>query len=387
MTLTNAAISRLHGVLGRTGTARDRIGELRVGPQALDNAWERIVNHAFARHDTDADGRIVWTNDTFCRLTGYDHSELIGQTHALLRPGATKSWLDQHIATAPDLWAGEALLQRKDGGEIWLSNTIAAVRASDGTVIGYTCVSSDVTDARQTREELRRRSKLMQLGQLTATVAHEIRNPLGAIRTASFVLERKIKGQIEGVAPQLERINAGIQRCDKIITELLDVSRVKALKRQKLAVDSWLMTTIEEDCKGLSGSPEVRLCLNLGSLEASFDPDQLRQVIINLLSNAAEATAEKSRSTAGYSALIQVSTRLSGDTVEIIVSDNGPGIEPKNLKRIREPLFTTKSFGVGLGIPAIERILESHGGYLTITSVYGNGATAVAGFARTESQT
>jgi signal transduction histidine kinase len=214
-------------------------------------------------------------------------------------------------------------------------------------------------------------------------VAHEIRNPLGAIRTANFVLEKKLKGQVEGVEPQLERINVSIRRCDKIITELLDFTRKKAIKASEHTVDAWVKEAVDEVSKTLAGGAEVGLHLNLGEQTAKFDAEQMRQVVINLLNNAAEAMSEMVKNgTApeGYQPQIQLTTSLNGPHVVIAVRDNGPGIEPKNLKKIREPLFTTKSFGVGLGISAIEKILQDHKGGLDIQSTFGDGATMVASF-------
>ncbi|NJM55177.1 MAG: PAS domain S-box protein [Verrucomicrobiae bacterium] len=345
----------------------------------------RALDHSILRHDYAADGTVLSVNERFCAVTGYAADEIIGQTHSKLDPNteSPRCWTQRHgDVVAGGLRAGETSIVAKDGRQLWLDSTIAAVYDNAGGLIGYTCLSTDITSAVLARDELRRNGKLMQLGQLTATVAHEIRNPLGAIRTASFVLERKVRSHVDGVGAQLDRINAGIQRCDKIITELLDFSRAKVLLRQQLAVDGWLVKTIAEDCSSLQGNPAICYKLGLGDHEASFDPDQMRQVLVNLLSNAAEAMADKAKADKAYSPVLTVSTRLNGELVEIAVSDNGPGIQPSNLARIREPLFTTKSFGVGLGISAIERILENHAGYLAISSAYGSGATFVAGFER-----
>lgn len=230
-------------------------------------------------------------------------------------------------------------------------------------------------------EELIRKGKLAHLGQLTATVAHEIRNPLGAVRNAAYIVGRKIDLKAQGVDKQFERINNGIKRCDTIISELLDFARSKALSLKTLEIDQWLLATIEEEAKTLPKEVLVRCELGLAGVEASFDADRMRRVVINLLSNASEAMTTKGATgqvTAGPRIL--VTTRRAGDMMEIVVRDNGPGITPENIKKIREPLFTTKSFGVGLGIPAIEKILEQHGGSLGIASEVGQGATFTARF-------
>ena len=353
----------------------------------------RLLDQIALVHDTGPDGRITRVNATMCAKTGYSADELIGSSHRIIHPdmAITGSWLELHkYSPDSEMWSGETLNRTKDYSDLWLSTTAAAIRDENGGLLGYCCVSIDVTERKKLYEEFQRNGKLMQLGQLTATVAHEIRNPLGAIRTANYVLERKLNGQVAGVEPQLERINVSIRRCDKIITELLDFSRKKTIKATTLAVDGWLDETVDEVSKTLAAGPHsagsnVSSELSLGALEASFDPEQMRQVVINLLSNAAEALSEKVKSgTAGpdFQPLIQVKSQSAGDTIQIIVTDNGPGIEPKNIKRIREPLFTTKSYGVGLGISAIEKILQDHQGGLGIESVVGSGSTMTASFNR-----
>ena len=230
-------------------------------------------------------------------------------------------------------------------------------------------------------EELIRKGKLAHLGQLTATVAHEIRNPLGAVRNAAYIVGRKIDIKALGVDKQFERINNGIKRCDTIISELLDFARSKALSLKTLKLDEWLLATIEEEARTLPKEVVVRCELGLAGVEATFDADRMRRVIINLLSNASEAMTTKGPTgQVTASPRILVASRQVGDVAEIVVSDNGPGITPENIKKIREPLFTTKSFGVGLGIPAIEKILEQHGGGLGIASEVGHGATFTARF-------
>ena len=135
-----------------------------------------------------------------------------------------------------------------------------------------------------------------------------------------------------------------------------------------------------QEGKQLFGSPNIDCDFGLEGVEAEFDPDQMRQVLINLLSNAAEAMGEKFRSQEGFQPRIALSTRFADGQALIVVEDNGPGIAPENINRIREPLFTTKSFGVGLGIPAIIKILERHSGGLDIESPAGSGARFTARF-------
>ncbi len=244
-------------------------------------------------------------------------------------------------------------------------------------------LANSITKLREVQEEGIRKGKLAQLGQLTATVAHEIRNPLGAIRTATYLVERKIKGKELGIESQLVRITNGIRRCDLIITELLDFARSGTLQLKTVKVDEWLGDVLKEEAKAIPKSVQVISNPGLESMSATFDCDRMRRVIINLLTNASEAMVNKGTETAviaGPQPTITISTAMAAGCIRISVEDNGPGISSENMERILEPLFTTKSFGVGLGLPAVQKILEQHGGSLEISSTLGNGASVTAIF-------
>ena len=227
------------------------------------------------------------------------------------------------------------------------------------------------------QDALVRKGRMEQMGQLTATIAHELRNPLGAVRTSAFLIERKIKGRELGIEPQIMRINNGVTRCDDIITQLLDFSRSKKLACRSENLDKWLERVVSEEAAQLPASVEINCMLGLNDMQVPFDPSRLQRAIINLLSNASEALVGKGDDPgrfANTTPKITVTTLAMPEFAMIAVSDNGPGISPENLLKIREPLFTTKSFGTGLGLPAVEQIVIQHGGSLDIQSILGLGA-------------
>jgi PAS domain S-box-containing protein len=227
------------------------------------------------------------------------------------------------------------------------------------------------------QDALVKKGRMEQLGQLTATVAHELRNPLGAVRTSAFLLERKLKDKNLGIEAQLERINKGIVRCDNIITQLLDFSRSKQLQCQSDDLDGWLTGIVEEEVKKLPAHVTVELVLGLGGKAVAFDPSRLQRAMLNLMSNAVEAmigNGDVPVDLAGGCCKLIVSTYEKDDFFSIRVEDNGPGMSEEILARIREPLYTTKSFGTGLGVPAIEQIAAQHGGRLDIKSEVGKGS-------------
>lgn len=244
-------------------------------------------------------------------------------------------------------------------------------------------LQANVKTLRETQEEVIRKGKMAQLGQLTATVAHDIRNPLGSVRTSAFLLRRKFADQHPAMAKPIERIEKGVERCDGIISELLDFARSKDLTRKEQSFDDWLVKLLREQSEQMPQEIAFECTLGVGDKAVSFDADSMSRAIINFLSNAAEAMVGKGADRPDpptKAPMIKVASKLTDRGMEISVTDNGPGISPENIQKILDPLFTTKSFGVGLGLPAVEKIFEQHGGGMEISSEPGKGATFTGWF-------
>lgn len=238
-------------------------------------------------------------------------------------------------------------------------------------------LAQNMQQLKDAQDAVVRKGRMEQLGQMIATVAHELRNPLAAVRTSAFLVERKVKDKGLGLETQLERIAKGVVRCDTIISELLDVSRSRPLDCKMGDLDLWLEGIVAEECQKLPAAIEVSCELGLQGMDVPFDPGRLSRALINMLSNASEAMLGKGDEVfkgQGSHPKIRVRTYLDDKNVVLEVSDNGPGMSHEMLEKIREPLFTTKQFGTGLGIAAIEQIAVLHGGSLAITSTVGVGA-------------
>jgi signal transduction histidine kinase/DNA-binding LacI/PurR family transcriptional regulator len=224
--------------------------------------------------------------------------------------------------------------------------------------------------------ELVRQERLSALGQLTATVAHEIRNPLGTVRTAVFsigdAIERDETSRIERAIQLAER---NIKRCDTIISELLDYTRDRVLQPSPTHIDAWLSTVLDEALEQRV-IPENITCIRElnADIEVPIDSEHMRRVIINVVNNAIDAMREKPIE---EKRLLTVSTHLSGDRLEIQIEDTGSGISDAGMDNLFEPLFSTKSFGVGLGLPIVKSIMEQHGGGIEINSHLDVGTTVV----------
>ena len=218
-------------------------------------------------------------------------------------------------------------------------------------------------------EELVRNERLSALGQLTAPVAHELRNPLSAIRNTFYVMKEMATGTATKFDRQLERMERSITRCDRIIGDLLDFSRLRTLNLAPVVFNQWI-----DDVLGEQHLPHgIALVKQLGATGETIgiDVDRMRQVINNLVENAAQAMH-------GMESMqpcqIVVSTRMTAHAFELTVADTGPGVPAAILPKVFEPLFSTKSFGTGLGLPVVRQIVEQHGGTVTVVSDPGKGA-------------
>ena len=230
-------------------------------------------------------------------------------------------------------------------------------------------VDERTAELRDAHQELLKKERLAALGQLTATVAHELRNPLGAIRNTLTTIEASVIRAGLDLERPLGRMERSIERCNGIIDELLDYTRIRPLNRSEAIADTWLLDVLLDQ----QLPPGIRLVPRPGApgCKVSIDVERVRRVVINLIENAAQAMAEPAP--AGKERQIIVSSAASEAHYELVIEDNGPGIAPDVLPRVFEPLFSTKSFGAGLGLPTVKQIVEQHGGEVELTSEPGIG--------------
>jgi PAS domain S-box-containing protein len=230
-------------------------------------------------------------------------------------------------------------------------------------------VEERTQELRAAQDELLKKERLSTLGQLTATVAHELRNPLSAIRNTAFVI-REVAGPdaVQFTRP-LARLERSIGRCENLISDLLEFTRREEPTKNPLPLDDWLDEILDDQT--LRDGIVLERRLGAPGTLVAFDSEQFRRVINNIIENAVQAIdGNDDRRQHGR---ITVTT-VASEFVEILVEDSGPGIAADVLPRVFEPLFSTKGFGTGLGLPTVKKIVEQHDGSIWITSAAGHGA-------------
>ncbi len=345
--------------------------QLYLDLQASERKFRGLVENAEDLiYLTDGEGRILYANPALERLLGYPPRVLNGS-------GLTVLTLVHDADREPVAYA----LARMLGGEVvralefrllhadgvrfrWFSQTNVPLRDEAGAPTGMQCIAHDITD----RKEMQEAARLADLGRIAANIAHEIRNPLGAIVNSITVLRRP------GAAADprlLDIVTEEADRLDGILREFLLFARPPARAAVACDVGELIDSTVvlfRRDAK-VPAEVDVRVRLEPGLPAVLADPSQMRQVLWNLLANAVEGAGDGSRTPAVD---VEAAVRADGAAVEISVIDDGPGVPDP--VAVFLPFYTTKAQGTGLGLAVVDRIVRDHGGTITVENAPPRGA-------------
>jgi signal transduction histidine kinase len=209
--------------------------------------------------------------------------------------------------------------------------------------------------------------KLKVFSNLTAKFSHEIRNPLGSINNAVFII-RRVAGSDEKLLRQTTRAENAIRRCDKLISDILAFGNPQEPVLRKADFADWLATLVGD--YDFPPETSVQLEFHDEPLVAQFDDKQMKRVISSVLENSIQAVP------VGKATELQLSCGINRGAIELVLRDKGSGIAPEALDRAFEPLFTTKNFGAGLGLPIAREIMRNHNGTLTLANLSEGGVKA-----------
>jgi two-component system sensor histidine kinase PilS (NtrC family) len=319
---------------------------------------------------TDLDGRIYTFNAAAVEITGYKATDIRGQAASILF-GELREHMEESLQAAAEGVSSprfESECLTAEGLRLHLGFSIFPLFAETGETSGLVITFQDLTEVRALEVSSRRQDRLAAVGRVAASIAHEIRNPLAAMRGSIQVLRSEINGD-STQAQLMEIILSESDRLNKIITDYLTYARPRANALVKVDICEVLSETfallrhdptISDVHKLETGLPEAPVTVNA-------DPAQLKQVFWNLSRNALQAMPD------GGILRSELESRLHG-RIRITFTDTGRGMSPEQVEHLFEP-FSSRTGGTGLGLSIVYQIIRDHGGTINVRSREGQGTT------------
>jgi two-component system CheB/CheR fusion protein len=333
--------------------------------RALDQSVKDLADTNFAINQaaivatTNVRGEITFANDKFVEISKYSREELLGQDHRIINSGYhSQEFMHDLWTTIANgrIWRGEIRNRAKDGTIYWVDTTIVPFLDERRKPYQYMAIRYEVTDRKRSEEKLREQAALARLGEMAAVVAHEVKNPLAAIKGALQV----IGGRMPAESRDRLIMNDVVGRVDSlndIVQDLLVFARPREPQLRPVPLGELLENTaslVRRDPAYAS----LGIAISGAKPVVPMDVDQMRTVFLNLLLNAAQAS--------GPSGRITVTIAVDDLAATVSVADDGPGIPADVRPRIFEPFYTTKHRGTGLGLPTAKRVVERHRGTVDV---------------------
>jgi len=351
------------------------------------------MNEGFMELDENDVFRYV--NDALCVMLAYSKSEIIGQHVSKFFDAANRQMLKKHISlrergkfesyeigwTRMDqdkvhtIISPRPLFDAKNQykGSFAVITNVTRLKKVSRTLQEYSekleeKVEQRTKELQEAQEELVRTEKLAMIGRLAGGVAHELCNPLGAIKDAAFFLNVTLENPNPEMKEMLEILKKEAIKSERTINSLLDFARPKQLVKRRININEVILDSLLQNA--IPNNVGVVKLLNKDLPEIQADPDQLAQVFRNIILNAIRAMSENGK-------LIIKSYAPQPKWIAVSFIDTGDGIPQENMGRIFEPLFTTKAKGIGLGLALAKTIVERHGGTIEVESEVGKGSTFI----------
>jgi two-component system sporulation sensor kinase A len=351
----------------------------------------------------DIEGWVTYTSPAVERILGYKSEEVIGKHFRDFFPESEIPRAAQaftEVSKGGSTQGIQVKLLRKDGSPIYVESNSSPI-LKDGVIVGIQGIYRDITERKQAEEQIKqynilleqavqekqqkmevlferllRQEKLATIGQIAGSIAHELRNPLGAVKNSVFFLTRLYqKQQLDASNPKvkehLDLIGSELDISERVISDLLQMTRMKPPQREQTDLRSIIVDAVEH-CH-LSENIHLTIKLQPDPFIIWADPGQLRQVFINVLTNAVQAIEGDGNIT------IRATHLAKEKSTTIEIENDGLGIEPDALSKVFEPLYTTKATGTGLGLSICKQIIENHQGQISIRSQNEQGTTVTIG--------
>jgi PAS domain S-box-containing protein len=343
--------------------------------------FEAAINNApYAMLMTNMEREVVLCNPEFARIFGYNEDEIIGQSTEIFYKNRedfeTRGHIRALLNESGDQHTDQITYKRKNGDTFPAETAVAAIGDTQEKIFGYIVIIQDISERLKREEETQQYQQIISdsrrlslLGEMAAGLAHEINQPLSAITNYTEGCIQRLENKTaepEAIRDALKIVTEQADRAGQIISRIRGFVKKEAVEKQKLGTADIIEEAVrlvkpDLERRGIDLSTD----LEMSECPVSVDKIQIQQVILNLIRNASDAMEEHGTK----SQKITVSTKVTDDnTVEISVTDTGPGIPKAKLNQIFDPFYTTKSSGLGLGLNICQSIIESHGGRMWATS-------------------
>jgi PAS domain S-box-containing protein len=316
---------------------------------------------------TDRDGTITQVNENFCKISKYSYNELIGENHRLLKSEchSAQFYLEMwdEISNG-NIWQGEFKNRSKDGSFYWVK-TIIIPYAKDNEILEYVSIGIDITREKELLVKLGNSQRLATIGELSARVAHDIRNPLSLIKNNFELIQYKDPKFAKKHSDALERIKRAILRITHQVDNVLDYVRPLTLTLKQENIRTIIQSALEK--VEIPDGTKIHHFKN--DIFLTCDYLKIEVVLINLITNAIQAM--------GSHGTLDIMCSVTDNNLVMEIRDTGPGIPENILPKIFDPLFTTKQIGTGLGLSSCKSIIEHHGGVIRVKSTLGSGTSFI----------
>ena len=323
----------------------------------------------------DLSGTITQFNRAAARITGHDPSEVCGRLYSEMFVDATRPELSlvRVLHSGAVLEHDEKVLWHKEGTPVPVSFQTAILRDAEGNKLGAVEIFSDISRIKALEEEMQQTRTMAALGEMSATVAHEIRNPLGAMGVWAGLLERDLAPG-DPRKKTLAKITEGLGRLNRIVSNLLVYARPARAQLRRVDLRHILDETVdfvEIEIERQGFSIQVAKCWRAEEPAcAMVDPEKMQQIVMNLCLNAIQSMPGGGVLRVDAGSCSRNQSRLAYFSVH----DTGTGIEPGRLERIFDPFHTSRENGTGLGLAIVKKFVEIHSGFIDVKSVPGSGS-------------
>jgi PAS domain S-box-containing protein len=306
---------------------------------------------------TDKHGNIKYVNAKFCEISKYSYLELFGKNTRILKSGFHSDDFYKHMwntILSGKIWSGNIKNRSKNGTYYWVDTSIIPFMNNSGRIDEYVSIRKDITEFMNLQDKLIKSEKLLAIGELSARLAHDLRNPLSIIANSTEIILETTKETF--TVENCTRMQNAVDRMTHQVEDVMDFVRSHPLN---LSVNSINMI-LRESTNSLNIPPDITLKMPQNDIEIFCDMMQMVIVFNNLIYNAVQKLDK--------GGVIQISAEQSSDESIIKISDSGDSIPEEDLQHIFEPLFTTKQTGTGLGLTSCKRIIESHKGEISASN-------------------